>query len=318
MPELVLVCGYPASGKSTLVKDKFGGHTHINRDTHKSSGNVADLLPIVSEHLTAGRSVVSDNLFATRESRKPFIELAAKHGVPCRIVVLDTSMEDAQVNVVCRLIKHFGYFPSDEEIKKSKHPNVFPPAVLYKFRKEYQDPKMDEGFDRVERHTFSRLPWPGQKRGLILDFDGTLRECPSGAKFPTNVSDISIKKGVVPVLKAFEKAGWVLLGASNQSGIAKGDLTKEVAEACFDKTCQLLGVHIPTLYCPHRVPPISCYCRKPGVGMVVTHIVQQGLDPAKSLFVGDMTTDKTCAGRVGMPYMHADEFFATGYKKFLS
>lgn len=316
---LTLIAGYPASGKSTLVKDRFGDHTHVNRDTHAAAGNVADLLPIVKGHLAAGRSVVSDNLFATRESRKPFIDLATSLNVPCRVVVLDTDIEDAQVNVVCRLIKHFGHFPTDEEIKKAKHPNVFPPAVLYKYRKEYQDPKMDEGLDRIERVPFKRLPWPGTGSALIVDFDGTLRECPSGAKFPTTVHDIHIKPKVVEVLRKFKNAKWPILGASNQSGIAKGDLTAQRAEECFAETCKKMGIDIETLYCPHRVPPISCYCRKPGVALLVQHIVKHKLDPAKCVFVGDMTTDKTCAGRVGMQYMHADEFFAgEGYKKFLS
>jgi len=308
--------GYPASGKSSLVNGRFAAHTHVNRDA--AGGTLKDLLPVVKGHLTAGRGVVTDNLFASRETRKAFIDLATEVGVPCNCVVLDTDIEDAQVNVVCRLIKHFGHMPSDAEIKSAKHPNIFPPAVLYKYRKDYQDPTMDEGFARIERVPFVRQPWPGTGKALLLDFDGTLRECPSGAKFPTDVNDIRVRAGAADVLTLFKNAGYLLLGVSNQSGIAKGDLTSERAVECFEATCKKLGHDIETLFCPHRVPPVSCYCRKPGVAMPVTHILKHGLDPAKCVLVGDMTTDKTCAGRVGMQYAHADDFFEGGYKKFLS
>ncbi len=313
---ITLVVGYPASGKSTLVKERFPGHAHVNRDAMGKS--IKDLLPVVRQHLSAGMGVVTDYLFATREARKDFVALAKELGVPCRCVVLDTSIEDAQVNVVSRLIKHFGHLPSDAEIKAARHPNVFPPAVLYKYRKEYEKPDPSEGFDAVEVVKFTRLPWAGQKRALVLDFDGTLRECPSGAKFPTCPKDIKIRSRVVEVLQRFHDAGWLLLGASNQSGIAKGDLTEETCRACFAATNKLLGFDIEVLFCPHRVPPVSCYCRKPGVGLVMSHVVKHDLNPAACVFVGDMTTDKTCAGRVGMPYADADDFFyGDGYKKFL-
>jgi len=312
---LTLIVGYPASGKSTLVKNMFADRVHINRDA--VGGDVKDLVPRIREHLVKDKGVVTDNLFATRASRKPFIDLAKELNVPCQCVLLDTTIEDAQVNVVCRLIKHFGHFPTDEEIKKAKHPNVFPPAVLYKYRKEYEAPKMDEGFDRVEQFAFKRLPWTGTNKALLLDFDGTLRDCPSGNKFPIDPKDIRIKPRVVEVLTKFKAAGFLLLGVSNQSGIAKGDLTQERAEECFKATCKKIGHDIDTLFCPHRVPPVSCYCRKPGVGMPVSHIIKHKLDPAKCIFVGDMTTDKTCAARVGMQYMDANQFFANLHGRFL-
>lgn len=315
VPAINLIAGYPASGKSSLVKVRFPDHFHINRD--KVGGKVKDLLPVVREQVKKGQGVVTDNLFATRESRKDFVELANELGVPCNMVVLDTDIEDAQVNVVVRLINYFGHFPTDAEIKAAKHPNVFPPAVLYKYRKEYQDPKMDEGFGQIERVPFRRNPWPGKGKALLLDFDGTLRDCPSGNKFPTAVTDIKVRDGAAAVLKQFKAAGYLLLGVSNQSGVAKGELTHERAVECFDATNKKLGVEIDTLFCPHRIPPVSCYCRKPGVGMPVAHVMKHSLDPALCVLVGDMTTDKTCAGRVGMQYQHADEFFAGGYKKFL-
>jgi hypothetical protein len=237
---LTLIVGYPVSGKSTFVAERFVGLYHANRD--KAGGSLQDLATDVYCALKMGKSVVSDNLFATRESRKHFVDVAKICGVSVRCVVLGTSIEDAQVNAVLRLIKHFGHFPTPDEIKSAKHPNIFPPAVLFKYRKDYEDPKEEEGFESIERVPFKRLPWSGNKKALFLDFDGTLRECPSGRKFPIDITDIRIKPEVVDVLKKFEKAGYRLLGVSNQSGIAKGDLTEVRCCECFNATFKLMGL----------------------------------------------------------------------------
>ena len=108
----------------------------------------------------------------------------------------------------------------------------------------------------------------------------------------------------------YEKRGYLLLGASNQSGIAKGTLTAADAEACFVETLSQLGVKFGEVkYCPHKVPPISCYCRKPGPGMGVELIVKYKLDPRQCIYVGDLGTDKSFAERCGFTFAEHNEFF---------
>ena len=104
--------------------------------------------------------------------------------------------------------------------------------------------------------------------------------------------------------------GLPMLGASNQSGVAKGILTAADAEACFAETTKQLGVPFDEIfYCPHKVPPITCYCRKPNVGMGVELIYKYKLDPRKCTYVGDMKTDKTFAGRCGFKFVDQNDFF---------
>ena len=102
----------------------------------------------------------------------------------------------------------------------------------------------------------------------------------------------------------------MLLGVSNQSGIASGALSEEAARACFDRTNELLGHSIDVRWCPHPPGPIRCWCRKPMPGLGVALILEHGLDRANCLFVGDMKTDETFAANVGMPYAAEVEFFA--------
>lgn len=308
---VIMVCGYPASGKSTVTKSltNFAGRVILNRDTE--GGTIAGLLPKMEAHLQNKKEVVLDNLFPTIESRKPFIEMAKKYGVDIHCKLMGTSIEDAQFNVVQRAINLIGKFPTPEAIKAAKHTNIFPPLVLFKYKKEFQKPTVEEGFSKVEVVKFERQDNPEYtNKALIVDYDGTLRECINGNdKYPVTEAQIEIKAGRKAVLEAYKKKGYLLLGISNQSGVAKGELTYEKACELFDHTNKLLGVDIEYRFCSHQSAPISCYCRKPMPGVFVEFMMKHKLNRKECIFVGDMTTDKTFAARAGITYVDHAEFF---------
>lgn len=310
MSKVTMVVGYPASGKSTLTKDLTSkGAVALNRDTE--GGTIAGLLPKMESLLQSGKDIVLDNLFATIDTRKPFIELAKKHGADIHCQLMGTSIEDAQFNVVQRAIGLIGKFPTPEAIKAAKHTNIFPPTVLFKYKKEFQKPTTEEGFSKVETVKFVRKENPEfTNKALIVDYDGTLRECIGGnEKFPVVESQIEIKPNRKKILDAYKAKGYILLGISNQSGIAKGELTEEKARELFDYTNKQLGVDIEYRFCPHQSAPISCYCRKPMPGVGVEFILKHKLRAKDCIFVGDMTTDKTFAARAGFQYVDQAEFF---------
>jgi HAD superfamily hydrolase (TIGR01662 family) len=303
MQEVVIIMGAPASGKSTLVKS-YKNHARLNRD--EQGGSINDLLPKLDTLLQSGKSVVMDNLFPTKLSRIGVIARAKKHKVPVKCVWLDTDLENSQFNACLRMIERTGKILGPKE--KTNDPNLFPVAVIYKYRKEFEKPSKTEGFDSVEVVNFKReYPSDWINEAVIFDYDGTLRETKSGNKFPKYKEDVRIlpnRKEIIQKLK-----GKILLGVSNQSGIAKGELTAERAIECFKETNRLLGVDIDFRFCPHSVPPISCYCRKPGPANGVDLILKYKLDPRKCIFVGDMGTDKTFAERCGFTFVDQEKFF---------
>lgn len=310
MAKVTMVVGFPASGKSTLTKDLVAkGAVSLNRDTE--GGTIADLLPKMEKYLKDGKDIVLDNLFATSEVRKPFIELAKKHGADIGCQLMGTSIEDAQFNVVQRAIGLIGKFPTPEAIKAAKHTNIFPPTVLFKYKKDFQKPTTEEGFSKVETVKFVRKENPEfTNKALILDYDGTLRECINGNdKYPVTESQIEIKPGRKEILDEYKKKGYLLLGMSNQSGIAKGELSYETAQRLFEHTNKLLGIDIEIRFCPHQSAPISCYCRKPMSGCGVEYILKHKLKAKDCIMVGDMTTDKTFAQRSGFQYVDQADFF---------
>jgi len=310
MSEVKVVLGYPASGKSTVTKELIKkGAVALNRDTE--GGTIVGLLPKMEALLKDGKDIVLDNTFPTVEVRKPFIELAKKYGADVSCTLMSTSIEDAQFNVVQRAIQLIGKFPTPEAIKAAKHTNIFPPTVLFKYKKEFQKPTVEEGFSKVEVHKFIRKVNPEfTNKAIIVDYDGTLRECVGGNdKYPVAKNQVEIKPGRTKVLQAYKDKGYILLGMSNQSGIAKGELSEQTAIELFDHTNQLLGIDIEYRFCPHQSAPISCYCRKPMPGVGVEFILKHKLNAKECIFVGDMTTDKTFAQRAGFQYMDQAEFF---------
>lgn len=310
MSKVKMVVGYPASGKSTITKGLAeSGAVILNRDTE--GGTIAALLPKMQALLVSGKDVVLDNLFATAETRKPFIELAQRHGVDISCVLMGTSIEDAQFNAVQRAIKLLGEFPTPEKIKSAKHPNIFPPLVLFKYKKDFQKPEVLEGFSKVEVVKFVRQENPEfTNKAVIVDYDGTLRECINGnGKYPVVKEQIEMKPNRKAVLQSYKDKGYLLLGASNQSGIAKGELSYDKAVELFNYTNEQLGLDIEYRFCPHQSAPISCYCRKPQSGVGVEFILKHKLNRKQCIFVGDMTTDATFASRCGFQYVDQAEFF---------
>lgn len=309
MNNITMVLGYPASGKTTITKDLIAaGYVNLNRDTE--GGTIADLLPKMEALLKDKKNVALDNLFPTVEVRKPFIQLAKKYGYIVNCVEMKTSIEDAQFNFLNRMIDLKGKFLSPEEIKAAKHPNIFPPTVFFKYKKEFQKPSKEEGFDNVAEYKFIRKEFGFTNKALILDYDGTLRECINGnGKYPVEKDQIEIKENRTKILNEYKEKGYRLLGVSNQSGIAKGLLTSEKAHELFKHTNQLLGVDIEYVFCPHQSAPPMCYCRKPAIGWFLHFMHKYKLNRKNSIFVGDMTTDRTAATRFGCQYVDQAEFF---------
>src|SRR5262249_45819307 len=205
-----------------------------------------DLLPRLEQLLTAGQSVVMDNLYATKDSRAGAVKLAKKHGVPIRFVLMDTSLEDAQFNACLRMMERCGKVLHPEDHKLAPHkddPNLFPVAVFYKYRKEFEEPTTAEGFTAGAKAAFVRRYPAGWKHSAVLfDFDGTLRTHEGKEKYPVSPREVRAMTDRAAKVREYEKQGYLLLGASNQSGIAKGTLTAADAEACFAETLAQLGL----------------------------------------------------------------------------
>jgi len=316
-PNVVMFSGIPCAGKSSVAKEyEEKGYVRLNRDT--IGGKIAGLVPLMVEELHKGNNVLLDNTHFSIDHRKDFIAAAKQMNVSISCVWFKTSIEDCEINACIRMIQRYGKILGPEELKKHKDPNMFPPAVLHGFVKSFQEPKIEEGFDSIEEKSFKRVWGDGidfVNKGLLLDFDGSLRICPPGStngKYPVNESEVEILPNRTEVLTKYKNDGYILGGISNQSGVHKGSITYETADRVFKHTNKLLGHDIDYVFCPHQSFPIQCYCRKPGVLNAIWLVLKYKLDVSKTIFVGDMNSDEKMARKMNFEYHNAEEFFKKG------
>ncbi len=318
---MILLVGMQGSTKSSYTKKhllkRYPDAVIISRDV--IGGTVAQCMKAVKDAMKTRQSVIVDNTNATRAVRAPYIALAREYGATVNAVYMDTTMEHCQIRVLQRMWDCCGKICMDgvatpdisQEARDAAH--IFPPMALFKFRKILEEPEFHEGFDEIVVKRVGAPRWSGTGKALFLDIDGTVRateHLPN--KYPTCPKEVSLLHDAVAMrrqLNGWIADGYKIIGVSNQSGIAKGTVFLKDVEACFQATCALLEMDFPILYCPHRSAPVSCYCRKPQSGMFVQACMQWGIDPAQSVMVGDMTTDKTAAARMGIKYIDVADFW---------
>lgn len=311
---VALVMGIQASGKSTHVERFVArGFARFNRD--ERGGRLADLLPAMDAEIAAnGRRIVADNTYPTRGSRAEVIRLAERHGLQVAAVWMDTPLADALRNACGRMLDRHGRLLEPDELREAAKtdPNMLPPAALHRFEQVFEAPATDEGLSAVVRVPFARRP-RGTRGAIIFDVDGTLRTTRSGAPFPVSAEDIELLPGRADRLRALHTEGVLILGVSNQAGVALGALDAPTASALFDHTCELLGVTFDIRFCPHPPRGAACWCRKPMPGFGVLLTREYDLDPALCTYVGDMATDEEFARNSGFAWAHADAFFDGQY-----
>jgi len=301
--EVVLIMGLPGAGKSTAAR-RFAndGYARLNRDD--AGGTLRSLLPDLQRLIGEGRTrIVLDNTYMSRASRARVVHAAQALGLPVRCVWLDTSVEDAQVNAVSRIIANHGRLLGPEEMKQvvKRDISAFAPTVQFRHQRELEPPDPAEGFSRIDIVPFERTRDPAMTRkALIVWCDGTLIGDVAG--------DLQIRRA--DVLRRYQSEGWLLLGLAWRPQIADQTMTVEEADAGFARLQDQIGISIEVLYCPHAAGPPTCWCRKPLPGLGVVFIQRHRLDPSRCIYVGSGPQDPGFARRLGFRYQDAADFFA--------
>ena len=135
-------------------------------------------------------------------------------------------------------------------------------------------------------------------KAIFLDRDGTINV---EKHYLYKISDFEFLPGVVDALRKLQRAGYLLIIVTNQSGIGRGYYT----EADFQKlndwmvsTLKEQGVTIADVYyCPH-LPDAQveeyrkeCNCRKPKLGMYQQAILDYNIQIGQSYAIGDKIRD---------------------------
>jgi HAD superfamily hydrolase (TIGR01662 family) len=132
-------------------------------------------------------------------------------------------------------------------------------------------------------------------KAVLLDRDGTLIVDVPYNGDPDLVAPMPGARAALDRLRA---AGVSLAVISNQSGVARGLITREQVDAVAERVERLLGPVGPWLVCPHG-PGDECGCRKPAPGLVKQAAEKLGVAPAECVVIGDVGSDVEAAKAAG-------------------
>ena len=128
--ELVLMMGYPGSGKSSYINNKISDNYKIITCDDVDLKTESKRKKRTRDILKMGFSAVLDATHASRKKRKIFIDIAKEYNIPVRLIHLNTSFEESKERNINRI-------------------NKVPLIALYMYRKNYEEPLLEEGYDEI-------------------------------------------------------------------------------------------------------------------------------------------------------------------------
>jgi HAD superfamily hydrolase (TIGR01662 family) len=130
---------------------------------------------------------------------------------------------------------------------------------------------------------------------VLFDRDGTLvADVPYNGD-PARVALMPSARAAVDTVRSL---GIPVGVVSNQSGVARGLLTRRQVEAVRQRVEELLGPFTVWAVCPHG-PDDGCGCRKPAPGLVLAACERLGVDAARTVVIGDIGSDVRAARAAG-------------------
>ena len=135
---------------------------------------------------------------------------------------------------------------------------------------------------------------------LILDRDGVINH--DSDQYIKSPAEWKPVKGSIEAIARLTQAGWRIVVATNQSGIARGVFDMNTLNAIHDamhKTVIQAGGRIEAIFfCPHAAGA-NCSCRKPQPGMLFEIERRLNVPLPGVPFVGDSLKDLHAAAAAG-------------------
>jgi len=153
---------------------------------------------------------------------------------------------------------------------------------------------------------------PNLRPAVFFDRDGTLNHDEGYTHRP---DDLVWNQGAVEAIRAANDAGYLAIIVTNQSGIGRGYFDEAAMHAFHERMKRDLaaaGASLDAIYfCAHLAEAaVESYRhpdhpdRKPNPGMLKRAIADFGVDPARSLMIGDSPADLAAARAVAIRAAH--------------
>jgi hypothetical protein len=199
-------------------------------------------------------------------------------------VWLDTPLDQAQVNLVERLLDRFDSLPTPEEQRAAARgePGLLMPTSQMRSLRELEPPSSDEGFASVERLPFARTP-----------------------------SSRAAEAGVLVAARALEAAAWERALAQADPGAPHlifdwrpGGGPEGLAPQAARVSLEVSGP-VEVAICPHGAGPPVCWCRPPLPGLALAFARKHRLEFARTTLIGATPAHGTLARTLGTRYLEA-------------
>lgn len=136
---------------------------------------------------------------------------------------------------------------------------------------------------------------------VVLDRDGVINE--DSADYIKSESEWRPVPGSLEAIARLHQAGFTLVVATNQSGLARGffdDIVLARIHQTMTAEVEMAGGRLAGIfYCPHA-PDAGCVCRKPGTGLLQAIEDEMAVSLRGCAFVGDSLKDLQAASTWGM------------------
>jgi histidinol-phosphate phosphatase family protein len=181
--------------------------------------------------------------------------------------------------------------------EEAVYPKLVEQRLLHAFWTEHRYYSVG-GHDRLARTDafLARSP------AVIVDRDGVLNERPPPAQYVRRPDQIRWLPDALEALRLLNDAGWRVIVASNQAGVARGAMTESDLARVNEQMRQdavAAGGRIDAIYaCTHGWDD-GCDCRKPRPGLLFQAQRDFDLDLTRTTFVGDDERDAAAALAAG-------------------
>jgi len=158
------------------------------------------------------------------------------------------------------------------------------------------------------------------RRAIFMDRDGTLCE---EMGYVNHLTRSRLLPKSLEAIRLANEQGWLVIVATNQSGVARGLFTEEMVQSVhrqLRERAEAGGARIDALYfCPHHPREGSapwradCDCRKPRPGMLLRAAREHDIDLTRSWMIGDGFPDIEAGKAAGVRVVQV----LTGYGRGL-
>lgn len=171
--------------------------------------------------------------------------------------------------------------------------------------------KLEGTLDEINQHNAGKIelnatPSPSL---ILLDFDGTVIECPEGT-YVNKIEDVTFIKGALKAIATLQLDHKVGIITNKGGNIEHGMTWKDIESIALFTKSHINRIHekhgrckqdLPFYVCDHPVTA-QCGCRKPESGLIYMALGHMSFNPNGVIWiVGDHYTDILTAKRCGLP-----------------